>query len=100
MTSSPDSAYYWIQAKVLKADKMDFRATQGFLNQRYEGAVMGATLGAGVTAYNSRSTGATLGVSLAVGLLGMAVDAMVEDVNFIMVTNIRISEKTGEINKI
>lgn len=25
VTSSPDSAYYWIQANVLKADKMDLR---------------------------------------------------------------------------
>lgn len=79
---------------------MDFRATQEFLNQRYEGAVMGTTLGAGVTAYNSSSTGATVGIGLAVVLPGMAVDAMVEDVNFIMVTDIQISEKMGEINKI
>ena len=25
ITSSPDSAHYWIQANVLKADKMDLR---------------------------------------------------------------------------
>jgi len=30
--SSPDSAHYWIQANVLKADKMDLRTAQGFLN--------------------------------------------------------------------
>ncbi len=27
--TSPDKAYYWIQANVLKADKMDLRESQG-----------------------------------------------------------------------
>ena len=31
VSSSPDSAYYWIQANVLKAEKMDLRESQGFL---------------------------------------------------------------------
>lgn len=29
ITSSPDSAHYWIQANVLKADKMDLRTARG-----------------------------------------------------------------------
>ncbi|EAA6922995.1 complement resistance protein TraT [Salmonella enterica subsp. enterica] len=94
VTSSPDSAYYWIQANVLKADKMDLRTAQGFLNQGYAGAIAGAALGAGITGYNSNSAGATLGVGLAAGLVGMAADAMVEDINYTMVTDIQISEKT------
>ncbi|EFA6422081.1 hypothetical protein CIW10_004953, partial [Escherichia coli] len=28
VVSSPDKAYYWIQANVLKADKMDLRESQ------------------------------------------------------------------------
>lgn len=62
VSSSPDTAYYWIQANVLKAEKMDLRDAQGFLKTGYEGAAMGAALGAGITAYNSSSAGATLGV--------------------------------------
>ena len=77
VTSSPDSAYYWVQANVLKADKMDLREAQGFLKTGYEGAAMGAALGAGITAYNSNSSGAALGVGIAAGLIGMAADAMV-----------------------
>lgn len=42
VTSAPESAYYWIQANVLKADKMDLRTAQGFLSQGYQGAAMGA----------------------------------------------------------
>lgn len=61
ITSSPDSAHYWIQANVLKADKMDLR-TAGVPERGYEGAITGAALGAGITGYNSSSAGATLGV--------------------------------------
>ncbi|MBT1734899.1 conjugal transfer protein TraG N-terminal domain-containing protein [Enterobacter asburiae] len=94
VSSSPDTAYYWIQANVLKAEKMDLRDAQGFLKTGYEGAAMGAALGAGITAYNSSSAGATLGVGLATGLIGMAADAMVEDVNYTMVTDLQISERS------
>ncbi|MED8549267.1 complement resistance protein TraT, partial [Escherichia coli] len=88
--TSPDKAYYWIQANVLKADKMDLRESQGWLNRGYEGAAVGAALGAGITGYNSNSAGATLGVGLAAGLVGMAADAMVEDVNYTMITDVQI----------
>lgn len=94
VTSSPDAAYYWIQANVLKAEKMDLRQSQGFLNTGYEGAATGAALGAGITAYNNASGGTMLGVGLAAGLAGLAADAMVEDVNFTMVTDLQISERS------
>lgn len=94
VSGSPDGAYYWIQANVLKAEKMDLRDAQGFLKTGYEGGAVGAALGAGITAYNSSSTGAVLGVGLATGLLGIAADAMVEDVNYTMVTDLQISERS------
>jgi len=94
VTSSPDTAFYWIQANVLKAEKMDLRQSQGFLATGYEGAVTGAALGAGITAYNGNSGGAMLGVGLAAGLAGMAADALIEDVNFTMVTDLQISERS------
>jgi hypothetical protein len=43
VTSSPDSAYYWVQANVLKADKMDLRESQGYLKTGYEGAAVGCS---------------------------------------------------------
>lgn len=95
VVTNPDTAGYWIQANVLKADKMDLRESQGWLSKGYEGAATAAALGAGITAYNSNSAGATLGVGLAAGLVGMAADAMVEDVNYTMVTDIQIAERTS-----
>ena len=97
VVSSPDKAYYWIQANVLKADKMDLRDAQSWLSRGYEGAAAGAALGAGITAYNSSSAGATLGVGLAAGLAGMAADAMVEDVNYTMITDVQIAERTKAV---
>ncbi|AGO57711.1 TraT complement resistance protein TraT (plasmid) [Serratia plymuthica 4Rx13] len=94
VVNSPEAAYYWVQASVLKADKMDLRDTQGFLSSGYGGGAMGAALGAGITAYNSNSAGATLGVGLASGLIGMAADAMVEDTNYTMITDLQISERS------
>lgn len=94
IVNDPESAGYWIQANVLKADKMDLRESQGWLSQGYAGAVSGAALGAGITAYNTSSAGATLGVGLAAGLVGMAADAMVEDINYTMITDVQISERT------
>ena len=95
VVTNPDTAGYWIQANVLKADKMDLRESQGGLSKGYEGAATAAALGAGITAYNSNSAGATLGVGLAAGLVGMAADAMVEDVNYTMVTDVQIAERTS-----
>ncbi|EFM7812036.1 complement resistance protein TraT [Escherichia coli] len=92
--TSPDKAYYWIQANVLKADKMDLRESQGWLSRGYEGAAVGAALGGGITAYNTGSVGTTLGVGLATGLIGMAADAMVEDINYTMITDVQIAERT------
>ncbi|MEX3099139.1 complement resistance protein TraT, partial [Serratia ureilytica] len=40
------------------------------------------------------SAGATLGVGLAAGLLGAAADALVEDTNYTMVTDVQIAERT------
>lgn len=37
VVSNPDTAGYWIQANVLKADKMDLRESQGWLSRGYEG---------------------------------------------------------------
>ncbi|ELS1026739.1 complement resistance protein TraT [Escherichia coli] len=92
--TSPDKAYYWIQANVLKADKMNLRESQGWLSRGYEGAAVGAALGGGITAYNTGSAGTTLGVGLATGLIGMAADAMVEDINYTMITDVQIAERT------
>lgn len=73
---------------------MDLRESQSWLNSGYEGAIAGAALGTGITGYNSSSAGAALGVGIATGLIGMAADAMVEDINYTMITDVQIAERT------
>lgn len=92
--TSPNDAYYWVQVNVLKADKMDLREAQSFLNQGYQGAAAGAAIGGGIAAFNTSSTGTALGIGLASGLIGMAADSMVEDVNYTMITDIQVAERT------
>lgn len=92
--TSSDKAYYWIQVNVLKAEKMDLRDAQNFLNQGFRGGALGAAVGGSIAALNSHSAGTTLGVSLASGLVGMVADSMVEDINYTMITDVQISERT------
>lgn len=93
--TSSDNAYYWIQANVLKSEKMDLRDAQKFLNQGYQGAALGAAIGGSFAALNTNSTGTALGVGLASGLIGMAADSIVEDINYTMITDVQISERTN-----
>lgn len=95
VAGTPEAAHYLLQVNVLKADKMDLRESQGWLNNGYQGAVTGAALGSGITAYNGGGGGATLGIGLAAGLVGLAADSMVEDVNYTMVTDLQISERSS-----
>ncbi|KEA50678.1 conjugal transfer protein TraT [Mangrovibacter sp. MFB070] len=74
--------------------KATVRPAPRLVTPRYEGAAMGSALGAGITAYNGNSGGAVLGAGLAAGLVGMAADAMVEDTNYTMVTDLQISEQS------
>jgi hypothetical protein len=94
VTNSSDTAYFWVQANVLKADKMDLRQTQGFLSSGYEGAATGAHWGRVLPPI----TPALRAPRWALGWLPvwwvLAADAMVEDVNFTMVTDLQISERS------
>lgn len=45
VTKSSTKAHYWIQANILKADKMDLRDSQGFLSGGYGAALGGGAIG-------------------------------------------------------
>ena len=92
--SSPNSAEYWVQVNVLKADQMDARESLSILNTGYQGAISGAALGAGIAAFNGVGTGGVLGISAASGLVGSIADSFVKDTNYSMITDLQISQKT------
>lgn len=96
VTQDSKNAQYWIQANVLKVDKMDLREAESALASGYGAAALGAVTAGSVAAYNGNSTGAVLGAGIVGGLVGVAADAMVEDTNYTMITDIQIGEKTAE----
>ncbi|MGL5130076.1 MAG: complement resistance protein TraT [Aeromonas popoffii] len=94
ISSNPDTAQYWIQANVLSVGKMDLRDSQNALLSGYGAGAVGAAAAAGAVAYNSSSNGAALGAGLVGALAGVAADAMIEDTNYTMITDLQIAEKT------
>ena len=96
VVQDPDSAHYWIQTNILKLDKMDLREAKNFLSSGYGAGLSGAALGA-MTAGSFTNHGNTF---LAGGLIGAGVgliaDAMVEDVNYALITDVQIVEKTDQ----
>lgn len=93
ISNNPDTAQYWIQANVLSVGKMDLRDSQHALLQGYGAGAMGAAAAASAVAYNSSSNGAALGAGLVGALAGVAADAMIEDTNYTMITDLQIAEK-------
>jgi hypothetical protein len=95
VTDNPDEAYYRLQANVLSVAKTTPEEAAQILASGYGAPLAGAAAGA---AAGSVAGGAGGGV--AGGILGMlgtvAVDAFVEDVMFLAVTDIQLVEKAPE----
>ncbi|PCI60584.1 MAG: complement resistance protein TraT [Gammaproteobacteria bacterium] len=88
VVDDPDAAHYWIQANVLKVGKSDLRETQQMLTQGYGGALAGAVVGA-----QFGSGKGALGMGMLGAAAGLIGDALVDDVMFVMITDIQLSEK-------
>lgn len=101
VVKDPKRATYWLQANLLKIEKTDLRQSDPF-GSGMLGAGVGATLGV----YNTGSMNTAIGLGIAGALIGGAVDALVTDVAYVMVTDILISEKTtskvkvGNVNSV
>ncbi|MBF4374147.1 complement resistance protein TraT [Vibrio anguillarum] len=96
VVQDPDAAHYWVQTNILKLDKMDLREAQGFLSSGYGAGISGAALGALATgAFTSHNN--TLAAGGLIGAtVGLVADAIVEDVNYAMITDVQIVEKTDQ----
>lgn len=101
VVSDPKKANYWLQANVLKMEKTDLRESDPFGS-----GLLGAGVGASLGAYNTGSVNTAIGLGIAGAIIGGAVDALVTDIAYVMVTDILISEKTnskvnvGNINSV
>ena len=107
ITDNPDNAHFMLQANVLQVEKSDLRRARGALDAGFGGAIIGGTIGAvtsshsrsysyGGYGYNSKKTiiGTILG-----WFFGTIGDAMVEDIVYVMITDLQLKERPqqGEV---
>ena len=90
IVNDPAEAKYWLQANILKVDKVNLDKDSGFSD-----AVLGAGIGGVLGAQRSGGAYTALGWGLAGAAIGTLADALVDDTAYAMVTDILISEKTG-----
>ena len=89
VVNNPAEAKYWLQANILKVDKVNLDNDNGFSD-----AVLGAGIGGILGAQRSGGAYTALGWGLAGAAIGTLADALVDDTAYAMVTDILISEKT------
>ncbi|MFM2478409.1 complement resistance protein TraT [Celerinatantimonas sp. MCCC 1A17872] len=92
VTDDPDQAHYMIQANILQVSKSDKGDSQAALLSGYGSGLVGAAVGASVAGGGA----GRVGTGLLGGLIGMAADAMVEDVYYTMITDLQISERAAQ----
>ena len=89
VVNDPAEAKYWLQANILKVDKVNLDNDNGFSD-----AALGAGIGGILGAQRSGGAYTALGWGLAGAAIGTLADALVDDTAYAMVTDILISEKT------
>ena len=90
IVNDPAQAKYWLQANILKVDKVNLDSDNNFSD-----AVLGAGIGGVLGAQRSGGTYTAIGWGLAGAAIGTLADALVDDTAYAMVTDILITEKTG-----
>lgn len=94
VVQQPNQANYLLQANILKVGKMSVAASQSALGGGYGSAIAGAVAGTAAGSFTHNTYG-MVGGGLAGGVIGLAADALVKDVNYTMVTDVQISERVG-----
>lgn len=89
IVDDPSKANYWVQANILKVGKSDLRESKNIMRSGYGSAIAGAVIGAQFGSGSGAIGLATLGAAAA--FIG---DSLVEDVMFLMITDLQISEKS------
>jgi hypothetical protein len=94
VVNNATQAHYLIQANILKVGKMSVSASKNALGGGYGSALAGATVGAAIGSFGTTNT--MIGGGLAGGLVGLAADSLVKDVNYAVITDVQISERAGK----
>lgn len=94
VVNNPSQAHYLIQANVLQVGKMSRSASQNALGGGYGSALAGAAIGASIGSLGNENT--LIGGGIAGGLIGLAADSLVKDVNYTVITDVQISERVAK----
>lgn len=95
VVGSSDKAHYLLQVNVLKVGKMSMAASQLALGGGVGSAITGVAFGTAAGALTNHASGMIAG-GLASGVISLAADSLVKDVNYTMITDLRISERVGK----
>lgn len=95
IVANPDKADYWLQGNILKVEKVDLKPEE---SQATSG-LLGAGVGAGVGAYNTESANTAIALGLLGGAAGIALDSFTEDTQYMMMTEILLTENPNNSRK-
>lgn len=94
VVTNPNQAHYLIQANILKVGKMSRSASQNALGGGYGSALAGAGTGAALGAFGNSKT--MLAGGIVGGVVGLAADSLIKEVNYTVITDVQISERVGK----
>ena len=97
---NPADAHYLLQVNILKSGKMSASASQSALLGGYGSVLGGAATGAAIGAAINGTTTSTLIGGVSGGLVSLAADSLIKNVNFSVITDVQISERAGKGTKV
>lgn len=95
LTKTASDAHYLLQANLLSAGKMSQAASKEALGGGFGSAVAGGVTGAAVGSF-SNNANMMLAGGLIGGAAGLVADSLVKNVNYSLITDVQISEKTSK----
>lgn len=93
VVNNPNQAHYLIQTNVLQVAKADLSEAEDILEQGFGGGL----LGAGLAVISGGDGRAILGAGMVGAAVNMVANAMVKDNFYTIVTDVQISERSGDV---
>lgn len=94
ITQNPTKAEFMLQANVLAISKTTQKNANSIMNSAYGDAISGAIVGGSIGAMSSNyNSSTTAGVALAGAAIGFLANALVKDVDYVMVTDVQVKER-------
>ena len=95
VVNQPILAHYLLQANIRKVGKMSVAASKSSLGGGYGSAIAGGVVGTAAGTLTNHTSGIIAG-GMVGGVIGLAADSLVKAVNYTMITDVQISERTSK----